>query len=196
MVDYIFTDNAGAVFVKARTDAPDATTQAFTIMEVNDAPGGYYLLSNALQTAFGLNLNLANTTQAALIALAVSLGYNLVAYQVGSPVSVPGVVLASLLASPTNFAAATGSGASGTMALSWSAVSGATNYVIDRSNNQQFINGGIRGDIVNLGIYSGSGTSFTDTLLTPTTVYYYRIRAQEAAFVDSAYSLAQGLSHT
>lgn len=196
MVDYIFSDNAGSVYVKCRTDALDATTQAFTIMEVNDAPGGYYLLSAALQTAFGRNLNLANTTQAVLIALANTLGYNLVAYQVGSRPDVAGVSLAAILATPGSFVAATGSGASGTMALSWSAASGASNYVIDRSNNSQFINGGIQGDTVNLGIYSGSGTSFTDTLLVPKTVYYYRIRSQASAAVDSEYVFAQGLSHT
>src|SRR5580658_4252825 len=109
MVDYFFTDNSGT-YVKCRTDAVDQTANNFTIMEVNDAPGGFYLLSFALQQAFGRNLAQLATTKAAMIALSQQLGYNLTCVVVGVPSGQAGpfVVNSIQLATPT-LVAATGS---------------------------------------------------------------------------------------
>lgn len=66
--------------------------------------------------------------------------------------------------------------------LSWAAVTNATGYVVDRATNSGFTTG------VSLAIYSGSGTSYNNTGLSPSTTYYYRIRATAAGYTDSAYS--------
>lgn len=72
------------------------------------------------------------------------------------------------LANVTNFAATVGNAQ---VALSWSAVTGATSYQVDRATDSGFTTG------VSNGIYTGSGTSYTDTGRTNNTAYYYRIKA-------------------
>jgi len=71
-------------------------------------------------------------------------------------------------------------------ALSWTGVSGATAYVVDRATNSGFTTG------VTNGIYSGSGMSYTDGSLTNGTTYYYRIRSTGAGYLDSSYATANG----
>ena len=162
-------------------------------MEVNDAPGGFYLLSFALQQAFGRNLAQLATTKAAMIALSQQLGYNLTCVVVGVPSGQAGpfVVNSIQLATPT-LVAATGSGASGTLALSWGAITNANAYILDRATNSGFTAG------VTLGVYNGPLLVFNDSGLTAATVYYYRLRAHDtnAVFTDSAYSTANATSHT
>ena len=55
--------------------------------------------------------------------------------------------------------------------LSWTAVTNRTRYQVDRATNSGFTTG------VTLGVYTGTGTSFSDTGLTAGTTYYYRIKA-------------------
>lgn len=190
MVDYVFSDGSGT-FVKVRTDAVDTNTNRFTIMEVNDAPGGYYTLSNSLQTKFGRNLNQAVITKAELAALAVSLSYNLTATNVGVSGSAgnPVIVSSVTLAAPGSFAGATGSGAAGTLNLTWLASTNANNYVIDRATNVGFTTG------VTLGVYSGPLLAFSDSGLTAATQYFYRIRAQGTNYTDSVTAATSATSH-
>jgi hypothetical protein len=197
MVDYIFTDNSGNR-VKVRTDAVDTNTNNFTILEVNDQPGGFAALSTALQILFGSTSlqemqagagggsvpNAQVVSIGYLIALAVTVGMILTAYPVGSAVTTPVVVSNGGLGVPT-LTAATGSGATGTTAESWTAVPNATNYVLDRATNSAFTTG------VTLARYSGPLLVFNDSGLTGATVYYYRIRAQGTGYADSAESPVQ-----
>jgi hypothetical protein len=184
MLDFIFTDTSGNS-VRVRTDAPDANTNNLTIMEVNDAPGGYYLLSNTLQKAFGRNLDQLVTTQQALLALGVTLNMNVSVQKVGAG------PMKGVLAAPGSFVAATGSGAAGTLALTWVAAPNSTNVNIDRATNVGFTTG------VTLGIYKGNGGSFNDSGLTAATVYYYRISSHDnnGLYSDSVYATATATSH-
>lgn len=59
----------------------------------------------------------------------------------------------------------------GQNALSWGAVTNRTSYQVDRATDSGFTTG------VTLGIYTGTGTSYTDTGRTNGTTYYYRIKA-------------------
>jgi hypothetical protein len=184
MLDFIFSDNSGNS-IRVRTDGVDANTNNLTIMEVNDAPGGYYLLSNALQTAFGRNLNQAATTQQALLALGTSLNMNVDIIKVGGgPLKTP-------LAAPGSFVAATGSGAAGTLALTWVLAANANNVDIDRATNVGFTTG------VQLAVYNGGASNFNDSGLTPATPYFYRIRShdQNGIFPDSPFATATATSH-
>ena len=190
MVDYIFTDNSGT-FIKARTDAVDANTNNFTVLEVNDQPGGITTLSAALQNSIGKTLDIGTIGDLSLgasigylKALANTLGLNLTAYPVGSANNTPVLVVSQQLTAPT-LTAATGTGASGTTHESWPAVTNATNYVLDRATNNGFTTG------VTLGVYSGPLLVFVDSGLTPSTTYYYRVRAQGTNYVDSAESTVQ-----
>mgnify|MGYP000974690891 CR=1 FL=1 len=77
-------------------------------------------------------------------------------------------VAASALADVTGFTVTPGDTQN---AVSWSAVANRTRYQVDRATNSGFTTG------VTLGVYTGTGTSFTDTGLTNGTTYYYRIKA-------------------
>lgn len=197
MLDYVFTDNSGNR-VKVRTDAVDANTNNFTILEVNDQPGGFAALSNGLQALFGsTNLqqlqagqgggSVANDQVVSLgfmAALATTVAMTLTAYPVGAAVSTPVVVVAPTLSTPT-LTAATGSGAAGTTHETWTAVTNATNYIVDRATNTGFTAG------VALGVYSGPLLVFNDSGLTGGSTYYYRIRAQGTGYTDSAESASE-----
>lgn len=189
MVDYVFSDNIGDV-VKCRTDAVDVNANNFTIMQDNSGPGNFKNLSTALQVAIGRNINSGqSTTKAAMIALATTLGLNLVAYPIGSSSSsTPLTLLSQTLSAPGSFAAATGA-ASGQIALTWLAATNANNYVVDRATNVGFTTG------VTNGIYNGPLLLFGDSGLTPATAYFYRIRSQGPGYTDSAYATATATSH-
>ncbi len=67
------------------------------------------------------------------------------------------------------------------VALSWGAVTNRDHYQVDRATDSGFTTG------VTLGIYTGTGTSYTDTGLTNGTTYYYRIKAKGIGrYSDSA----------
>lgn len=67
--------------------------------------------------------------------------------------------------------------------VSWSAVSGADAYVLERATNSTFTAGLTT-------LYSGSLLTFSDTGRTELTTYYYRIRTLKAGFAKSAYLTA------
>jgi Fibronectin type III domain len=88
-------------------------------------------------------------------------------------------ISAAQLSTPTGF---TATGASSTsIALSWSAVSNATSYTLDRSPD---------GSTSWTNQYTGSGLTFTNTGLTTGTTYYYRVKATASGYTDSAYANA------
>lgn len=200
MVDYVFLD--GTNVIKVRTDAVDVNTNNFTILEVNDKPGGFNDIATALQKSIG-STNLAigpvgdlssQVSIGRLKTIASANSMNLIAFPVGSTSSSTPVTVASniTLSAPT-LTAATGSGASGTTAISWTAVTNAANYVLDRATNSGFTTG------VALAIFSGNKLTFNDSGLTPSTTYFYRVRAQNApqGFTDSANSTVQSAAaHT
>ncbi|HEX2060517.1 MAG TPA: M12 family metallo-peptidase, partial [Thermoanaerobaculia bacterium] len=91
------------------------------------------------------------------------------------------------LAAPANFVAGAVSATS--IAMSWSAVSGATGYQIFRSAN------GTTYDQIG----TTSSTSYTDLAATNGVAYMYRVRAHDAAVVTGPYSnadLATGIAFT
>lgn len=195
MVDYVFTDNSGNV-VKVRTDAVDTNINNFTVLEVNDQPGGISGVAAALQKIIGKKLDIGTTggdlstggSLAYFIALATALSMTLTAYPVGAAVSTPVVKLAPTLGTPV-LTGATGTGAAGTDHMTWVAVPNATNYVLDRATNVGFTTG------VTLGVYSGPLLVFNDSGLTAATQYFYRLRAQGAGYTDSAYGTASATTH-
>lgn len=71
-------------------------------------------------------------------------------------------------------------------ALSWSAVTNRTSYQVDRATDSGFTTG------VTLGVYTGTGTSYTDTGLTNGTTYYYRIKAIGTVRYKDSASYATG----
>jgi hypothetical protein len=80
------------------------------------------------------------------------------------------------LATPTGFTATpTGT----TMALAWSAVSSATSYLLERS---------LTGTGGWATAFSGAGLSYSDTGLSPTTLYYYRLSALASGYTTSGYA--------
>ena len=68
---------------------------------------------------------------------------------------------------------------SGTIGLSWSSVSGATGYTIERSSD------GDPMDYVQIGTTSSGTTTYTDTGLLGFQRYFYRVRAQNASGVST-----------
>lgn len=192
MVDYIFSDGAGHV-VSVRTDAVNTAINNFTLLHNNGLPapnGSFDGLPASLQALFGRGLAKLATTKKDMIALAVQVGMNLIAIEIGGPTnSAPVIVSSQTLATPGSFVAATGSGAAGTLALTWAAVTNATNYVLDRATNVGFTTG------VTLAVYSGALLAFNDSGLTPATAYFYRLRAQGTNYTDSAYATATATSH-
>lgn len=89
------------------------------------------------------------------------------------------IFLAAALSAPGSFS---GSPSDGVVALTWDTVANATNYLVDAATDSGFTTN------VRAGIYSGSGTSFSDTELSNGTHYYYRVKAQASGFSDSSYS--------
>lgn len=69
--------------------------------------------------------------------------------------------------------------------LEWDAVDDATNYRLQRSTDPTF-----RSNVTL--IYTGSGTSYSDTGLSESTLYYYRIKAQASGISDSIFSFTDG----
>ena len=68
------------------------------------------------------------------------------------------------------------------MVLTWGAVSNATGYVLQRS-----LTGGAA-FTTSTNVFSGAGTTFTDSGLTTGTTYYYRVYATGAGFTNSVVS--------
>lgn len=64
--------------------------------------------------------------------------------------------------------------------ITWPAVQGATNYVVQRSTAANFA-GAIQ-------IYSGANLTYTNTGVAAATTYYYRVKAQKSGFTDSAWT--------
>jgi hypothetical protein len=193
MVDYIFSDGQGH-FVPVRTDAVNTNTNNFTIESHPGfiAPNSPLdLLPVNLRILFGRSLDRLQTNKAAMIALAVTVGMNLVAIEIGGPsnAAAPVVLSSQTLVAPGSFVVATGSGATGTMALTWAASVNANNYILDRATNVGFTTG------VVLGVFSGSGLAFNDSGLTGATIYFYRLRAQGLNYTDSAFSTGTATSH-
>lgn len=85
---------------------------------------------------------------------------------------------ASALSTPAGFTATPVS--STQINLSWSAVTNATSYTLDRSPDQTTWTN----------VYTGSGTSYSNTALTASTLYYYRIKATASGYTDSSYATA------
>lgn len=68
----------------------------------------------------------------------------------------------------------------GAVDATWDAVSGATNYVLERAEDSGFT--------VNLvEVYSGATNSFEDNTVSATT-YWYRVKAQASGYMDSDYA--------
>lgn len=181
MVKYILSDNSGNQIVIA-TDAVDTNANTFTIQQVT----GFEAASAAVQAALGRISRIA-TDKATLIALAVAASMHLVAHTEGQPAGSSGDNVVSVstqtLSTPT-LAAVTG-GASGQVALSWGAISNATNYVVDQATNIGFTTG------VSLGVFSGSALLATIGSLTPGGTFFFRVRAQGTNYNDSATSTVQ-----
>jgi hypothetical protein len=66
------------------------------------------------------------------------------------------------------------------ISISWGAVTSATSYILQRATDSGFTTGLTT-------IFSGSGTSTADEGLSPSTTYYYRLKATAAGFIDSDY---------
>jgi hypothetical protein len=107
--------------------------------------------------------------------------YDGTSYHWSSSHSVQGIYI-DQLAVPANFAATAASAT--VIDLVWDAVTDATLYRLQRSTDPTF-----RSNVTL--IYTGSGTSFSDTGLTATTQYYYRIKAKASGFADSLYAFAE-----
>lgn len=117
-------------------------------------------------------------------AFEVNAGYYFVSKQVQDLTGfvVPPITSVAQLSAPASFAATPIS--SSQIGLSWASVSSATSYVVDRATNSGFTTG------VTLAVYNSTATSFNNTGLTPSTQYYYRVRAVAVGFTDSNYSTA------
>lgn len=61
----------------------------------------------------------------------------------------------------------------------WGAISGASNYVLERGLLADFSDAAV--------VFSGSALSFNNTGLTLNTTYYFRLKAQGFSVIDSAY---------
>lgn len=81
------------------------------------------------------------------------------------------------LATPANFAV-TGK-TNGSIALNWDDVANATGYIVERS---------LTGTSGWSQVYSGAISSYTDTGLTPSTTYYYRVFATAVGYTNSDYA--------
>lgn len=64
---------------------------------------------------------------------------------------------------------------------SWTTVTSASNYVLQRANDSGYITGLTT-------VYSGTGSAFDDTGLAGSTTYYYRVKAQASGYNDSAFA--------
>ncbi|WP_448104744.1 hypothetical protein [Pedobacter panaciterrae] len=83
------------------------------------------------------------------------------------------------LATPT---LALGTATGDSMPATWGAITNGTTYTLQRDTNSSFANA--------VTVYTGSALSFTDIGLTPSTLYYYRLRVTANGFTGSNYSTA------
>lgn len=98
-----------------------------------------------------------------------------------------GGMISTLLTMPTPQSFDAVSAGATQVNLSWTAVNativaaGTVTYIVDRATDSGFT--------ANLasGIYSSTGTSYSDTGRTASTTYYYRIRATQSGVADSPY---------
>lgn len=105
-----------------------------------------------------------------------------------SPYS-PIISKTTTLAAPGSLTAVAGGVPATEVDLSWNAVTGANNYVLERSLSSSFT--------TKTTIYSGSALLFGDTGLTTSTTYYYRVKAQNTAnanATDSPYSTTASIT--
>lgn len=110
--------------------------------------------------------------------------YNGTSYHWSSSYSVS-VVYLQQLEQPENFTATPGSDT--VIDLEWDAVDDATSYRLQRSTDPTF-----RSNVVL--IYTGSGTTYSDTGLNEETQYYYRIKAKASGYADSIYSFTDAVT--
>jgi len=89
-------------------------------------------------------------------------------------------VYGAQLDEPGNFSA---TATNTTINLDWDSVTGATSYRLQRSTDPTFKSGVVL-------IYTGSGSSYSDAGLDPTTQYYYRVKAKASGYADSLYSFS------
>lgn len=86
------------------------------------------------------------------------------------------------LASPTLLAI---SGATSTsLTVTWSGVTNATSYTLERANSSTFTGSSV--------VYSGSTLAFNSTGLTSATNYYFRVKATAPNYIASNYSTVTG----
>lgn len=175
MTDYQFLSPDGTVNVILRTDfiAGDVTTGNLTVCEIIQVkPDTNHLFANFQRKNYAVS---------DFATFAVAQGLQLTAIPIGGPQEPsPTQIGSSALPAP---AALTPTVISATeIDLVWSAVAGATNYILDRATNVGFTTG------VSLAIFSGATLSFHNTGLTTATHYWYRVRAQKAGFTDSPFA--------
>jgi len=106
----------------------------------------------------------------------------------GKNLRVPGISASSTLGVPVVVIT---NPTSSSLTVNWGSVSGATNYIVEASlaNND--------GEPTTYSqIYSGNLLNFTHTLLTPTTIYYYRVKAQGTGFSDSNWGTNFAITYT
>ncbi|WP_400190661.1 hypothetical protein [Hymenobacter sp. B81] len=89
----------------------------------------------------------------------------------------PVTVVNNVLTAPTGLAATPLSSAS--VGTSWNAATNAAGYVVERATNAGFTTGLTQ-------VYAGTALSYTDTGLTASTGYYYRVKAAGTGFFDDS----------
>lgn len=84
---------------------------------------------------------------------------------------------------------ASSSSAPNTAILNWSAVTGTTNYILQRATNATFTSGLTT-------VYSGVALTKTDGNLAISTHFFYRVKAQKTGSPDSAWSNIEEVTTT
>lgn len=156
---------------EAITSASKFLGDNITIMAIS----GYgSAVTDEVRNTFEANVYRKQIVGFNLASLVKGFGYG-IAYRnaSGSLINLQGATVAA----PATFT--TGTITTSSIILNWAAVSGATNYVVEKASDAAFTDA--------TQIYSGTAQTYTDSGLTATTTYYYRVRAQKTNYEDSAY---------